>query len=91
MFHKFKKPEVYVNNSLVWPLKVLLIIAAIYFGYDIYEIVNSGVAEYRFSESSERNNDEFGFWLKIAEKFAYGAFCILISYCIQSIDKKEED
>ena len=88
MFHKYKKLVVFVDNKLVWPARALSLILSIYFAFDVYEILDSGIAEYKFSEDSYRDEDNFGFWLKILEKSVYALFCVIMIMNVRSVDEK---
>ena len=78
----------YVHKTFMWPLRFVFLLFAVYIAADIYEILSSGIAEYRNSVDSMREVDPYGYWSKFLEKVAMGLFFILLA--VQVKEKKGE-
>ena len=79
MFHKFKKPTILVNANFVWPLRCIFILVALYFSLDVYEILQSGVANYRHGIDGIRGDTDLKYWLKFLERLLFSIFFILLA------------
>lgn len=49
MFHKFDAFKFYVKSPLVIPLRLIFIIAVLYFSVDFYQQIESGSSSFRYS------------------------------------------
>jgi hypothetical protein len=83
MFHKFKKPTIFVQKSLVWPLRFIFLLFVVYFISDMHEILTTNIAEYRHSINSARGEDDFRYWLKFIEKLVMGLFFALLAFNVK--------
>lgn len=83
MFHKFKKTTIYVQKSMVWPLRFIFILVVVYFISDIHEILITNIAEYKYGVDSMKGQDNFGYWLKVTEKVVMGLFFILLAFNVK--------
>ena len=90
MFHKFKKPTISVSKYFVYPIRRVFALMVIYFILDINEMLNTGVAEYRHSVDSVREDDGFRYWLKFTEKLVMGMFFFLLMFNVKKTKNKED-
>ena len=72
---------------MVWPLRFVFLLFAVYIAADIYEMLNTNIAVYRNSIDSIKAEDPFGYWTKFSEKAMMGLFFVLLA--IQVKEKKD--
>ena len=68
-----------MKKPFVWPLRLAFLLFSVYIAADIYEILSTGIAEYRNSVDSLRGEDPYGYWSKFLEKVAMGLFFVLLA------------
>jgi hypothetical protein len=88
MFHQFKKTVIYTKKEMMWPLRCIFFIAFIYFSFEVYEILNTGVAEYRHSDDGIRGENNFGYWIKCIEKIM---FCVFFVFLVFNVKEKKSN
>ena len=88
MLKKLEHLTLTVKKPFGWPLRLVFLLFAISIAADIYELLNTGIAEYRVSSDRIREEDPFGFWTKFFEKSVMGLFFILLA--VQVKEKKGE-
>ena len=79
MFKKLDHLLLTVKKPFVWPLRLILLLFAVYVAVYIYEILSTGIAEYRNIVDSLRGEDPYGYWSKFLEKVAMGLFFVLLA------------
>lgn len=83
MFHKFKAFRVHVKSSLVIPLRVVFVLIGVIFLTDMFEMLSTGVAEYKYSKPASIEDDAFGFFAKLFQWLAITFFCFYMVYAVK--------
>ncbi len=90
MFHKFRKPIIHGGVNLVWPLRFVFVLVAIYFAMEVSDILQSGVANYKYSDDAIRGENDFRYWVKVVEKFVFSLFFIVLAFFTKSKKNSEQ-
>jgi hypothetical protein len=78
--------RLFVSKTMFFPLIIVFLMAAVYFGLEVLEIISAEVYEGRYGSISFLHEDPWGYWGGV---FKYSSFSVAFIYLSLIIRRKK--
>lgn len=85
MFKKSQRQRLYVSTAMVFPLIIVFLMVAVYFGLEVLEILTSEVYRGRYDSISYLHDDPWGYWAGV---FKHSSFTVAFIYLALIVRRK---